>query len=377
MGMKKTGCCLSLAIAAVLAGSGLGNAATHCADIEVSGDNVWVAVGAELIKLDKIGGNQTRYVIDADNVNSQSSVVNIAADAAGNVWAACGFAGVARFDGSALTVAKPATGGHDYCSRIALAADGTPMAALGYGGFYSNVGGQWTKVYEYGGSDIYGGYANNGLAFDSDGRLWWTATQSTDGFGYCSATDGWHAVSRETAFVTDYGSYQPTSLAVDDKGVKLIGVRGASFIKYDADGTTGVVALPAQADEAEMSMPVRDIQALHGGKVMMAYGASIYSVVYTPAEGSAERVDLPLAAGETVTCFCPDGDGLFVGTSEGNLYFWDGSALNPLDIHAGVEQVAADVADDDAPTYNIMGHRVETIVPGNLYIRAGRKFIAR
>lgn len=375
--MKKTGCYLSLALVAVLAGAGQGKAATRCADVEVAGDNVWVAVGAELIKLDKTGGNQVRYVVDVDNANNQSSVVDIAVDAAGNVWAACGFAGVAHFDGSALTVAKPASGSRDYCSRVALAADGSPTVALGYGGFYSYAGGQWAKLYEYGGSDIYGGYTNNGLAFDPDGRLWWTASQSADGFGYCSAADGWHAVSRETAFATDFGGYLPTSLAVDDKGVKLIGVRGASFIKYDSDGTAGVAALPVSAAEAEKSLPVSDIQVTAGGKVMMAYGASIYSVVYTHAEGSAESIDLQLAADETVTCFCPDGERLFVGTSEGNLYVWDGSALNPLDISAGVGQVAADVDDVDAPTYDIIGRRVETTVPGSLYIKAGCKFIAR
>ena len=42
-----------------------------------------------------------------------------------------------------------------------------------------------------------------------------------------------------------------------------------------------------------------------------------------------------------------------------------------------VDGIEADAAGSNAPVYDVFGRRIDTTVPGSVYIRGGKKFVAR
>lgn len=55
-------------------------------------------------------------------------------------------------------------------------------------------------------------------------------------------------------------------------------------------------------------------------------------------------------------------------------------ALPPSDVTTGLAQIPVEESDDAAgeqPTYNLQGIAVKTLIPGDIYIRGGRKFVHR
>lgn len=347
----------------------------RCADVEVVDGELWVATGARVVKIEKATGAQTEFVIDEVNENGQFTVNNIAAHGGDDIWFSCSVAGTAHYDGAEFTVENglQATASKR-CSRVAVDGDGIPWASTGVGGIWGLDGGAWSQDYPYGGEGV-GMYYTTGMAFDSEGLLWWTGSMIADGLGYCSPKDGWQSVTgQNNELMEAFAGFQFVSLAIDEAGTKWMGLNWPAVAAYHKDGTWERIELVTEfEDGVDYAYNAYDAQVGPDGRVWVAYKQSLFAI---NADKTVEELKIPLDADAgVITCFKHDGDVIWIGTSKGWLCKWDGTAVEHFNLSAGVESVAADSESDDAPTYDIYGRRVERTVPGNIYIRGGRKFV--
>lgn len=346
-------------------------------DIEVVGNDLWLAQGATIIKRDKTTGEQMRFTLEDYDRFTSGNVCNIAAKSADDVWFSCSWAGIVHYDGEKFELSNQMGATQTLrCYFVAFDNEGALWASLGYGGFSRLVDGLWVKTYEYEGSEFYAAYHNTGMAFDSNNKMWWTANQSMDGFGYCSPEAGWNAISSENDFYDLYGSYSFNTLAIDSDDNKWLGVKGSQMLKYGAEGNPQLFSLVNVFHDGDNTAPVYDAQVGPDGRIWVAVRNALYAFT---GKDDIERVEIPFAESDVrIRSFKHDGDGIWLGTAEHGLFYWHDGQLESVDLSAGVDDVIADVSDDTAaPTYDIMGRRVERTVPGCLYIRAGRKFVAR
>lgn len=107
-------------------------------DIEVVGNDIWLAQDATIIKRDKTTGEQLKYVVDEENSDGLSSVRNIVVLDAGDVWFSCSRSGVGHYDGEGFDVTNLKVAGSKtvICQYVASDNDGTPWVACGLKGFY-------------------------------------------------------------------------------------------------------------------------------------------------------------------------------------------------------------------------------------------------
>lgn len=347
-------------------------------DIEIVGNDLWIAQGATIIKRDRTTGEQLKYVVDDENADGLSTVRNIVILDADNVWFSCSRSGVGHYDGTGFNVANPMASGSKavVCQYVARDSHDTPWMACGLNGFYKLVNGEWTKGYDYRGSEMYAAYINNGMVFDGYDRLWWTANQSIDGFGYCAPAEGWHCVSGEDAYKEKYGSYSYNSMAIDAQNCKWLGLQYPAVIRYSADGSSELFELPIVSGDGMKRGSVFSAQIGPDGRVWVAHQCALYAFT---CKDDIERIEIPFAQSDArIRSFKHDGDGIWIGTASNGLFYWHDGQLDPVDLNAGAGDITADVADGtDSPVYDIMGRRVELTIPGRVYIRSGRKFVAR
>lgn len=338
--------------------------------IAVAGDNLWLAADKGVVRYDKTTGIGEVFPLEGYEAASRRRVMDVAIAGDGTVWAACGSAGVARYDGSAMTFSNEMNARSDRpCDIITAGPGGTIWAALGYGGLWSCADGSWTQQYQYAGSDTYSAYHNSGLAFDALGTPWWTANAANDGFGYCDAEAGWVCLSRDNP---DLNENTPQSLAIDGRGDKWIGCRWPRIIRYSATGDVEVIPLATIDGNDSYAVPVYDVQTGPDGRVWGAYKRSLYSV---GGVDDVERIDIPIPADDMISSFKHDGDVIWIGTINNGLYRWAAGSLSHLDINAGIERVAADeTARESDAVYDLTGRRVTLPAPAAVYIRGGKKF---
>lgn len=340
--------------------------------IAVAGDDLWLAAETGVVRYDKATGLSEVFPLEGYESGSWRRVVDVAAVAGDDVWVACGTAGVAHYDGVAMTFSNEVKAdSYRSCDRIVAGSGGTMWAALGYGGFWCYDGESWTQKYQYGGSDIYSSYHNTGLVIEEHGTPWWTAIVASDGFGYCDAESGWVSLSRGNPYLN---GTTPQSLAIDGDGSKWIGCNWPQIIKYDLNGDVEIISLTTISGDGDYAVPVYEVQIGPDSRVWGCYKSSLYSVT---GKDDVECIDIPIPDGDAILSFKHDGDAIWIGTREHGLYRWAGGELTHLDLSAGIADIQADdsVQDDDAPVYDIMGRRVEHRQPGQLYIRAGKKFV--
>lgn len=340
--------------------------------IAVAGDNLWLAAEKGVVRYNKITGLSEVFPLEGYERSAWRRVMDVAAVGEDDVWAACGTAGVAHYDGTAMTFGNEVKAGSDRsCDIIVAGPDETVWAAVGYGGFWRYAGGIWTQEYQYGGSDIYSGYHNTGLAFDALGTPWWTAMVPSAGFGYCDRESGWVCLSRDNHNLNET---LLQSLVIDIKGNKWIGCQWPRIIKYSAKGDVEIIPLTTISGGDDNAVPVYEVQMGPDGRVWGCYKQSLYSVT---GKDDVERIDIPIPSGDMISSFKHDGDVIWVGTLYNGLYRWENGSLSHLDLSAGVSEVSTDAmsGDTDAAVYDIMGRRVDHRQPGQLYIRAGKKFV--
>lgn len=214
------------------------------------------------------------------------------------------------------------------------------------------------------------------MAFDTDNKMWWSASQPLDGFGYCAPETGWLAISNNDDFHNQYGTCTFNSLAIDTDNNKWLGVKGSAILKYGADGSTQLFTLFDVFHDGDNTAPVLDVQIGPDGRVWAANGHSLYAFT---GKDDLERIEIPFPEEDvTISCFKHDGDGIWIGTAGHGLFHWREGRFESVDLSAGVRDIAADeIADREAPVYDIMGRKVERTTPGNLYIRGGHKFVAQ
>lgn len=351
---------------------------TMISDIEIEGDNLWLAQGATIIKRDKISREQLKYVVSDENNDGLKSVRNITVKSAGDVWFSCTASGVGHYDGEGFEVTNPATSvsRSAQCQYVAVDNDGAVWVACGMRGFYKRDGVYWTKVYEYGGGDMYAAYINTGMAFDDDNQLWWCANQSVDGFGYCSAGAGWYCISSVESYRETYDNCTYNTMTIDSRGNKWLGLQYPAVMKHSADGSNELFSLAVGSSDGTPKGSVFDAQIGPDGRVWVAHQDALYAFT---GKDDIERIELPFSDdGVRIRSFKHDGDGIWIGTAAHGLFLWRAGQLESVDLSAGISDVMADeAAYSDVSVYDIMGRRVESTIPGNLYISAGRKFIAQ
>ncbi len=346
-------------------------------DIEVVGNDIWLAQGATIIKRDKTTGEQLKYVVDEENSDGLSSVRNIVVLDVGDVWFSCSRSGVGHYDGEGFDVTNLKVAGSKtvICQYVASDNDGTPWVACGLKGFYRLINGKWTNGYDYLGNEMYAAYINTGMVFDADNQLWWTANQRIDGFGYCCFADGWHCVSGEDAYKDKYGSCSYNSITIDSQNCKWLGLQYPAVIKYSADGSSELFELPIVSGDGMKRGSVFSAQIGPDGRVWVAHQGAMYAFT---GKDDIERIEIPFTDSDVlIRSFKHDGDGIWIGTASNGLFYWHDGQLDPIDLNAGAGDIIADDADEtDSPTYDIMGRRVERTIPGSVYVKAGRKFVA-
>lgn len=350
----------------------------RCNDIQLTGDDLWIAVDGSVLKRNLSTGRQTELFNFANHEQSSADAVyNIAAKASDDVWVSCGKAGVAHYDGEKVELSNSVgASASSRCRFVGFDRNGTLWAALGYGGFSKYESGEWHNAYDYRGSDIYSSYYVTGMSFDSGNKMWWSASQPRDGFGYCSPETEWCAISDSDDFYNQYGTHTLNSLAIDTDNNKWLGVKGSSILKYGADESTQLFTLYEVFHDGDNTAPVLDVQIGPDGRVWVANGHSLCAFT---CKDDIERIEIPFPEKDVViTCFKHEGDGIWIGTDAHGLFHWQGGRLESVNLSAGVCDITADeTVDRETPVYDIMGRTVKRTVPGNLYIRGGHKFIAR
>lgn len=269
--LKTLGTVLLSFASLMMVGQSLPLAQTVFNDIEVVGDDIWLAQGATIIKRDKTTGEQLRFTVENYDQFTSGTVCNIAAKSAEDVWFSCSWAGIAHYDGEKFELSNQvgATSA-SRCYFVAFDSEDVLWASLGARCFSRLVDGSWVETYEYGGSEFYPAYHNTGMAFDSNNRMWWTANQPTAGFGYCSAEAGWYAVGRENDFYDSYGSCYFSALAIDAGNNKWLGVKGSQVLKYGADGDAQLFSLVNEFHDGDNIAPVYDAQVGPDGRIWVA-----------------------------------------------------------------------------------------------------------
>lgn len=345
----------------------------RCNDVETVGDNVWVATGARVVRIEKATGAQTEFVVDEVNEIGQYMVNNIAAHGGDDIWFSCSVAGTAHYDGAEFTVENGLQAmASKMCRRVAVDGDGNPWASTGIGGIWSLDGNRWSQTYPYCGEGV-GMFYTTGMAFDMEGTLWWMSSQMSEGFGYCAPGAGWQAVTAQNNGLYEaLADYKFTSLAIDGGDTKWLGLNWPEVVAYHKDGTWERIKLISDFENGvDYVFDVNDAQTGPDGRIWVAYKQSLFAVG-TGNSVEETRIPLDVEAG-IITCFKHDGDVIWIGTSKGGLYKWTGSSVEHFDLSAGVERVATDGAADETPIYDLHGRRVERMVPGQIYVRGGRK----
>lgn len=350
----------------------------RCNDIQLAGNDLLIAVDGTVLKRNLTTGEQTELFNFGNYSQSPADVVyNIAVKSPDDVWISCGKAGVAHYDGENFELSNSVGAiASSRCRFVAFDRDGTLWAALGYGGFSKYENGEWHKTYEYLGSGIYSNYYVNGVVFDSNNKMWWSANQPREGFGYCTPETGWHAISDETEFYNKYGTCTFNSLTIDADNNKWLGVRGSGILKYGANGTTLLFPLFTEFHDGDNIAPVDDAQVGPDGRVWVANGHSLYAFT---GQDDIEAIEIPFPEDDaTICCFKHDNDGIWIGTAAHGLFLWRNGQLESVNLSAGVcDIVPNETIDRETPIYDIMGRKVNHTEAGNLYIRGGRKFVAR
>lgn len=361
---------LSLAIG--LQFSNISATGNRCTDIQLAGDDLWIVVDSKIVKHNRITGEQTE-LFNLGSYSQFSNVViyNAVVKSSDDVWFSCGKAGIAHYDGEKVELSN-SVGAEPFspCCLLKQDRNGILWAALGYGGFNKYEDGEWSNAYEYCGTGIYSGYYVTGLDFDSANKMWWSANQPHEGFGYCTNEAGWHTLSNKADL------YMFNSLAIDTDNNKWLGVKGSSILKYGADESIQLFTLFNVLHDGDNSAPVFDVQIGPDGRVWAANGHSLYAFT---SKDDIESIEIPFQEKDVIiTCFKHDGNGIWIGTATHGLFHWQGQQLESIYLPAGVSDITADATvDRETPVYDIMGRKVDHTKPGNLYIRGAHKFIAR
>lgn len=347
----------------------------RCNDIEIVNGSLWVALDGKILKVDKETGLCAEFAVGEMTDPGQYKVWNIATRNAEDIWFSCSIAGAAHYVGTAFKIDNGINATTAMrCSRVAIDNEGKSWVSTGAGGIWKFEADAWTLAYPYMGEGV-GMYYTTGMEFDSDGALWWTSSQMADGFGYCTPTAGCQTLTRhdETLYEA-LSDYRFVSLAIDEADTKWMGLNWPEVVAYHKDGKWERIKLIDELESGvDYAFDVNDAQVGPDGRFWVAYKQSLFAI---SPERTVEEMKLPLNEEVgVITCFKHDGDDIWIGTSKGGVIKWNGTSALPLDLAAGVESVVTDSAVDDTPIYDLNGRRVEQTMPGQVYVRGGRKFV--
>lgn len=319
-------------------------------DAAVGNDCVWLAADQGLVRFDKMSGEKT--LITSESFTNLTSVT-IAPD--GKVYAgAYGHAGVATVeDGEFSPIPIEGTGLQN-------------VSALCYGD------GLWA-----GGSHILAKYTTNdwsvyespnpaaanlqytSIVYDAETGNTWFGIDTT-------ARDkklGWVDASGQINFVVD-AVQNVNDLAVTGDGTVLLAT-DKGMMKY-AEGALSIFEHPVS------SIP-------QGCSAVGAEGADVYfGAGYTLVKGTGNAFRAyPCREVENtdhIVSIIPEGNMAWVTFEKGGLYvFCDGV----FEIPTAVEGIIADDIEADTRIYDLRGYQVRNLIPGSIYIRGGKKFVAK
>ena len=174
-----------------------------------------------------------------------------------------------------------------------------------------------------------------------------------------------------------WSSSDETTLIVDQNGI----------IKALKAGDVYVYAVSADNQDAKASCRVNVIQPVTGITISQStikftnIGESVQLTAMVQPEDASNKTINWNSSNMSV---CAVSNGLVVATGEGTAVIIatseDGGFMTyctvTVDLNTGVDAIQTE-SSTDTPTYNIMGRRIKTMTKGRLYIRNGKKYIAR
>lgn len=344
--------------------------ATNVFRMAKAGDMLWVTTN-EGVSLCSLDGNQVvTYTLESLGLPENVSFYGVAVNGENDVWFGSTGNCVGHYDGDGFQLNDaPAR----MCRVVDVDTDGMLWVGASERGLMSYDGSKW-EIYEI--ESISSSLFSQAVKADeSDGLVWSVMSNGGGaGFGYHDS-EGWHSVSLASEdFKQDTGdSFSSLEIAAD--GSKWLGLYHGQVCHFKNVDNYSIIELSKVARPELYSSWAKDVQVGPDGRVWAACLQSLYAI---DCNYEVEEMEIPLAEGDgEITCFCHDGDAIWIGTSKGGLLRWSPLQLEHINISAGFSEIAAPEAVDDVPTFDIMGRRVKCVTAGNLYIKAGHKFIIR
>lgn len=343
---------------------------TNVFRMKKSDGGFWVTSSDGVALYNASDNSFTTFKAEEVGLTAPVNLYGIAVNGVDDVWFGSTGSYVAHYNGHDFQLfATPAR-----MSRVVdVDTDGKLWVGASERGLMSYDGSKW-ETYEI--ESISSSLFSQGVKVDEgDGTVWSAMSNGMgEGFGYIDP-EGWHSVSLASESFRDATGDSFSSLAIADDGCKWMGLYGGRVCRFINTDDYQVIDL-SDREPSEMSTCwSNDVHAGPDARMWVACHHSIYAI---GANGDVEETHIPLGDEDgEITCFLHDGDAIWIGTSKGGLLRWESGQLGRVNLSAGVVEITMKPDDSDAPAYDVTGRRVESVVPGNIYIKAGRKFVAR
>lgn len=370
---------LAMAVAGMLGGAvpAMAIEGTTVKDMEKVGDTLWLIMDKDAIAYNTVTGVYDTYhyydycTVHPDFANRYTNSVfnSVSAVNENEVWFGSTGNGIGLFDGSTMTWT---TLDAYFCYIVKKDNNGFLWVGTGWNGLFRYDGEKWSKIST---SAITAFPVHTDIEFDEFGLAWATMRSGgSAGFGYSNGNSWTSIAFKAPNWHDDFKTDSFSSLAIDDSDYKWLGLQHETKVcRFKKWNNYEIIELPS---ETSASQRTSDIQVGPDGRVWVASGKALYAIDNAK---NIETIEIPLTAGDDyILCFRHDGDAIWIGTAKSGLHKWDGTTLTKVEGTAGIATVTADTdTDADTATYDLMGRKVERTIPGHLYIRSGRKFIAR
>lgn len=342
---------------------------TNVFRMEKSDGGFWVTSSEGVALYNASGNSFTTYKVEDVRLDAPVNLYGIAVNGADDVWFGSTGSYVAHYNGYDFQlVATPAR-----MSRVVdIDANGKLWVGASERGLMCYDGSKW-KTYEI--ESISSSLFSQGVKVDESDCTVWSAMSNGmgGGFGYIDP-EGWHSVSLASESFKDATGDSFSSLAIDADGCKWLGLYGGRVCRFRNIDDYQMINLNDNEPSEMSTYWSNDVHAGPDAKMWVACHHSLYAI---GVSGDVEETHISLGDEDgEITCFLHDGDAMWIGTSKGGLLRWKSGQLSRVNLSAGVVEITMEPEDSDAPAYDIMGRRVESVVPGTVYIKAGRKFVA-
>lgn len=245
-----------------------------------------------------------------------------------------------------------------------------------YDGLLRRADGRWTAIAP-GMSQLSSMFRHTAVKCDAQGAVWLASNAGYEhALGRYTDDGGYEALGTVVSAMISDWSGNFNSMAIEADGRVLLCDSYSGIYRYDrVAATMEHIALPDGIGQDGSALAF-DVHVAADGAILVACRDML--LTYDGERWTTVR--LPISyPDEYATCLAIDGHRRWVGTNTARLVKVDaGGSVDAVDLSvAGLDIVAADEAMTAAPVYDVMGRRVSVTVPGQLYIKAGHKFVAR